>query len=221
MVSAAVILSGCGHFDGAEIRESILTLLALDQEDANVEIFAPDMEQKNVINHRTGERTDEVRNILVESARIARGNITPLSVLDVNKFDAFFFPGGFGIAKNFSDIATHGSYCAVDPLVKRIIYEAVLAKKPIGAICIAPALVVAALRDYFSVTVTIGDDPDGLITKLGGKHEVAATTDIVVDNTHQIVSTSAYMRNDRVSNIAIGIKKCVQKVLSFCPASSA
>jgi len=216
MVSAAVILSGCGHFDGSEIREAVLTLWALDEAEVNVEIFAPDMEQKNVINHRTGEIADEVRNVLIESARIARGNITPLSVLDVQKFDALFFPGGFGVAKNFSDIATHGSYCAIDPLVKRIIYETVLAKKPIGAICIAPALIVAALRDYFPITVTIGDDPEGLISKLGGKHQVATTTEIVVDTTHKIVSTSAYMRNDRITNIAIGIKKCVQKVLSFC-----
>jgi enhancing lycopene biosynthesis protein 2 len=216
MTSVAVILSGCGHFDGAEIRESVLTLLALDEAEAEVEIFAPDIEQRQVVNHRTGERMDEVRNVLVEAARIARGHIAPLSVLDVAKFDALIFPGGFGVATNFSDIATHGAYCAVDPLLKRIIYEAVIAKKPIGAICIAPALIVAVLRDYFPVTVTIGDDPEGLIPQLGGIHKVAATTDIVVDEEHAIVTTSAYMRNDRLSDIAIGIRKCVTHILSLC-----
>jgi enhancing lycopene biosynthesis protein 2 len=220
MVSVAVILAGCGHFDGSEIRESVLTLLALDEQGADVSIFAPDVEQKNVINHRTGDIADDSRNVLAEAGRIARGVISPLTMLDFTKFDALIVPGGFGVAKNLSDLATHGEFCAVDPLLKRIIQEFIAAKKPIGACCIAPAIVVAAMREHAALTVTIGDDPDGLIPKLGGKHVVAQADEVVVDVEHRLVSTSAYMRDDALAKIAVGIRKTVKTMLDLCTTTS-
>ncbi len=216
MTNIAVILSGCGHLDGAEIRESVLALTALDKAGAKVSIFAPDAEQHHVVNHLTGEETGESRNIIIEAARIARGKIAPLSELNVADFDALVMPGGFGAAKNFSDLAFKGGDCTINPAVKTIITGFFSAGKPIGAICIAPAIVVAALKGKATPTVTIGDDEDGLIKALGGTHQSCKTEQCVIDKEHKIVTTSAYMQDDaRVYDVFLGIDRLVQAVMNL------
>ena len=169
MKNIAVILAGCGHLDGAEIRESVLSLLYLDQQGAKVQCFAPDQAQFDVVDHRTGKPVGESRNVLTESARIARGEIEPLSALDVAAFDALVLPGGFGVAKNLSDLATKGAGATVQADYQRIIREFHAQGKPIGAMCIAPAVLAAALSGVAAPTLTIGEDAGtaGVIAQFG------------------------------------------------------
>lgn len=213
--SVAVVLSGCGHRDGSEIREAVITLLELDRHDAKVQCFAPDRNQADVINHLTGEATDETRNVLVEAARIARGDIKPLQALDVTQFDALIFPGGFGAAKNLSDIAFKGKAGTATAEAVKIINDFHAAGKPIGAICIAPAMLTAALPEEAQPVVTIGDDNDMLIDALGGIHQPCETSACVVDSDNKLASCSAYMREAPLKEVAEGIAKVVDYVLQM------
>jgi enhancing lycopene biosynthesis protein 2 len=147
MAKAAVVLSGCGFMDGAEIQESVLTLYFLDRAGIEVACFAPDRPQLHVVDHLTGKATDERRNVLVEAARIARGAIQDLAEAKMADFDALVMPGGFGVAKNLSDFATRGPEAAVNPELVRLVDEAVNANKPIVAVCISPAVLAAALSE--------------------------------------------------------------------------
>jgi len=220
MVKAAVILSGCGHKDGAEIRESVLALLYLDQHHATVQCFAPDCEQTDVVNHLTGETTKESRNVLVEAARIARGDIQPLTKLNPADFDALVIPGGFGAAKNLSDLATKGPDATVRPEFRAAVLGFLKQQKPIGAICIAPAVLAAAVKGEYAPTLTIGDDTGtaAAITAMGSTHKNCTTADFVYDETTRIASCSAYMRDDALRNVAKGIEQMVAKVVSIATA---
>lgn len=211
----AVILSGCGVYDGAEIHESVLTLLRLDQRGAEVQCFAPDIPQHHVVNHLTGEETQETRNVLVESARIARGAIKDIREADVNEFDALIVPGGFGAAKNLSDLAIQGAACRVESQLLTLAEAFAVAGKPVGLICISPAL---AAKIYGpGVTCTIGNDPDtaAAITKMGGLHEECEVTEIVEDTARKLVTTPAYMVAKSISEAAAGINKLVDRVLEL------
>lgn len=223
MANVAVILAGCGHRDGAEIRESVLSLLYLDQHGAQVQCFAPDQAQVDVIDHRTGKPTGESRNVLTEAARIARGDIRPLSELNVAAFDALVLPGGFGVAKNLSDLASAGAKATVHPDYQRVIGEFYAQHKPIGAICIAPAVLAAALKDSAKPTLTIGDDPGtvGVIEQFGAIHKNSASDMAVVDEENRIASCSAYMRDDApLAEIAKGIEGVIEAVLRMSRKAS-
>ena len=135
----AIVIAGCGVFDGAEIHEATLTMLAIAQQGASYHVFAPDTEQAHVINHITGEEMPETRNVLIESARISRGNIKALSELNMEQYDALIFPGGFGVAKNLCSFAFDGVNCTVNSEVETVIKQTVELGKPIGALCISPA----------------------------------------------------------------------------------
>lgn len=210
MARVAVILSGCGYLDGAEIRESVITLLALDRKDVEVALFAPDTLQMHVVNHYSGEVVeDEARNVLVESARIARGKVLPLTDCDVNTCDGLILPGGYGVAKNVSDLAVKGVELRVHSDFLHVLRAFYLAKKPIGAMCIAPAVLVAAFSDDIQAKVTLGEDADGLIAALGGVHENCSVSDIVVDDEHNIVTSPAYMQEAPLSQVADGIEALV------------
>lgn len=214
----AVILSGCGYLDGAEIRESVLTLLYLDQMGAQVQIFAPDDAQHHVVNHLSGEeQSAEPRNMLQEAARIARGQIKPLSTLQADAFEALIMPGGYGAAKNLSDFAFKGGQGAAIPDVKRVIAGFFAQQKPIGAICIAPAVLALALSGK-QLTLTIGEDADaaGAIESLGHKHQNCATDAAVLDEANRIATCSAYMREDSLAKVASGIEQVVRAVLKWC-----
>ncbi|MDP9709523.1 UNVERIFIED_ORG: enhancing lycopene biosynthesis protein 2 [Pseudomonas fluorescens] len=211
----AVILSGCGVYDGAEIYESVITLLRLDQRGAQVQCFAPNIAQLHVINHLTGEEMPESRNVLVESARIARGNVKDLREADVEDFDALIVPGGFGAAKNLSNFAIEGAGCTVQPQVLALAEAFAEAGKPVGLICISPAL---AAKIYGpGVTCTIGNDADTVaaMNKMGATHEDCAVTDIIEDKARKLVTTPAYMLAQSISEAASGINKLVDRVLEL------
>jgi len=211
----AVILSGCGVYDGAEIHESVITLLRLDQRGAQVQCFAPNIAQLHVINHLTGEEMPESRNVLVESARIARGNIKDIREADVEDFDALIVPGGFGAAKNLSNFAVEGAGCTVQPEVLALAEAFAEVGKPVGLICISPAL---AAKIYGpGVTCTIGNDADtaAAMNKMGATHADCAVTDIVEDKARKLVSTPAYMLAQSISEAASGINKLVDRVLEL------
>ncbi|MGZ9665328.1 isoprenoid biosynthesis glyoxalase ElbB [Pseudomonas sp. HMWF006] len=211
----AVILSGSGVYDGAEIHESVITLLRLDQRGAQVQCFAPNIAQLHVINHLTGEEMPETRNVLVESARIARGNIKDIREADVDDFDALIVPGGFGAAKNLSNFAVEGAGCSVQPQVLELAEAFAEAGKPIGLMCISPAL---AAKIYGpGVTCTIGNDADTAtaMNKMGATHEDCAVTEIIEDKARKLVTTPAYMLAQNISEAAAGINKLVDRVLEL------
>ncbi|MBQ9817562.1 MAG: isoprenoid biosynthesis glyoxalase ElbB [Proteobacteria bacterium] len=190
----AVILSGCGVRDGSEIHESVFALLAIEQGGHSVSIFAPDKPQSAVINGVSGRPMNESRNILVESARIARGAIKPLSELDVMKFDAIVLPGGFGAACNLCDFAQKGAGCDVDGDVKSILIKAQQAGKALGFMCIAP-VIAARVFGHLGVRLTIGDDPSTAkaCEAMGAKHVVCRVDEVCLDETLRIATTPAYM----------------------------
>ncbi|MDF2490689.1 MAG: isoprenoid biosynthesis protein [Pseudomonas sp.] len=211
----AVILSGCGVYDGAEIQESVITLLRLDQRGAKVQCFAPNIAQMHVVDHLTGEEMPESRNVLVESARIARGQVKDLREADAHDFDALIVPGGFGAAKNLSNFAVEGANCSVHPDVLALAEAFAEAGKPVGLICISPAL---AAKIYGpGVVCTIGNDADtsAAVVKMGGTHEECDVHDIVEDIQRKLVSTPAYMLATSISEAAGGIYKLVDRVLEL------
>lgn len=218
MKKVAVILSGCGVQDGAEIHESVLTLLALDRAQARVVCAAPDIAQHHVINHLTGKPAPgETRNVLVESARIARGNIQPLSQLVPFDVDAAILPGGFGAAQNLCNFALAGADYEVNPEVASFLKAIHQAGKPIGFICIAPAIA-ARLFGPERAEFTIGTDAgtaSALETAGGGKHVNCTVHNVVVDRRLKLVSTPAYMLAGRITEAEAGINKLVQAVLEM------
>jgi enhancing lycopene biosynthesis protein 2 len=216
MTKVAVVLSGCGVYDGAEINEAVLSLLSLEQQGASYQCFAPDREQMHVINHLTGEPVEgERRNVLVEAARIARGNIKALSELKEQDFDALLVPGGFGAAKNLCDFAVAGAEMSVqdDFLgVARSFHEA---SKPIGLICIAP--VMAAAICGAGTQCTIGSDSEvaAAIDAMGAQHLQCPVSEARVDVDKKLVTTPAYMLAGSVSEAYAGISDCVKEVLAL------
>ena len=211
----AVILSGCGVYDGAEIHESVITLLRLDQRGAHAQCFAPNVAQMHVINHLTGEEMPESRNVLVESARIARGEVKDIREANVEDFDALIVPGGFGAAKNLSDFAVKGAECTVQPDVLALAEAFAEASKPVGLMCISPAM---AAKIYGpGVICTIGNDADtaAAVDKMGATHQECEVSEIVEDKARKLVSTPAYMLANSISEAASGINKMVDRVLEL------
>jgi enhancing lycopene biosynthesis protein 2 len=219
MAKIGVLLSGCGVFDGAEIHEAVLTMLALERAGAEIVCMAPNVEQHHVVNHLTQEEMDEKRNVLVESARIARGEIKDLKDVKGADLDGLVMPGGFGAAKNLSDFAFRGADSTVNPEVKRILEEMVAADKPIGAICIAPAPLAKALADM-KPEVTIGNDQATAeaIEAMGGQHRTCTVDMIHVDAENKVVTTPAYMLGPGIKDVVVGIEKLVNKVVELTGA---
>jgi len=211
-----VLLSGCGVFDGTEVHESVLTLLYIDQAGADAVCFAPDIPQVQVINHLTQQEEKETRNVLVESARIARGEIQNINDVDVAQLDAVILPGGFGAAKNLSEFAFKGPQGEVNKDVVTLLKKVIEAKKPLGALCIAPATVGMALRDI-SPELTIGNDEGitGALASIGVKHTLCRVDEIVVDEKNRIVTSPAYMLGSGIADVAKGIQKLVEKVIQM------
>lgn len=214
MSKVAVLLSGSGVFDGAEVNEVVLTLLHIEKQGASYQCFAPNIAQMHTVNHLTGETDGTARNVLAESARIARGNVKPLSELEVTDFDALLVPGGFGVAKNFCDFAVKGADMTVQPEVLAVCSGFAQANKPAGYMCIAPVLLPKVYGE--GVTCTIGNDADvaAAIESMGGRHVECAVDDLVTDNTHKVVTTPAYMLAKSVSDADAGISKLVAQVLA-------
>lgn len=219
MKRVAVILSGCGVKDGSEIHEAVATLLSLDRAGARAVICAPSGPQHDVVNHLTGQSVPgETRSMLVEAARIARGDIRDLADVELNAVDAVILPGGFGAAKNLCTFALAGKDCDVNSTVADFLRRAHAAGKPIGAICIAPAVVARVLGAETHARLTIGSDPGtaAAITAMGARHVDAEVREIVVDEQNRLVTTPAYMLAQRISEVFDGIDKLVRKVLELC-----
>ena len=212
MKKFAVIISGCGNMDGAEIHETLMTLLAIEKKECEYELFAPDKEQHHVINHLTKKEMPEKRNMLVEAARIARGNIKDISAFSIKNFDAVVFPGGYGVAKNFFTYAFDGINAKVLHEKEKIIKDTHAAGKPIGALCISPVLIAKVLGD---VTVTIGHDKNTTddIISMGANHINSAPTDVVSDRKNKIFTTPCYMLNARLVEIAEGVENLIETML--------
>ena len=219
MNKIGVVLSGSGHQDGSEIHEAVFTLLALSKTDVEVIIMAPDMDQFHVINHLNGkEETSESRNILVESARIARGNIVDVASVSGSHLDALIFPGGTGMAKNIFDYHMAGINCTVISDVQRLVVEILEAGKPLGAICIAPVMV-AKILEYLgrtgTVTVGCNIEINNDIKAMGINTIEVGADKIVIDKENKIVTTPAYVEAQSMSEAFTGIEKLVNKVLEM------
>ncbi|MEC7986812.1 MAG: isoprenoid biosynthesis glyoxalase ElbB [Myxococcota bacterium] len=216
MPKVCVLISGCGFLDGAEVHESVITLLALSRAGADYSVAAPHKKQMHVVNHHTGNVEEaESRMVHFEAARIARGAVSDPSQINVDDFDALFLPGGFGAAKNLSNFALEGSNGHIDPDVGALIRRFHDAKKPIGAVCIAPAILALALNKG---TLTIGEDEGtaAAINTLGGTHQNCPVTEHVVDTENKLVTAPAYMCDASIADVASGIEKAVQATLAMC-----
>ena len=217
MPRVGVVLSGCGVYDGAEIHESVLTLLALDRAGAEAVCLAPDVAQRHVVNHLTGQPAEgESRNVLVEAARIARGRARDLAGFEPSGLDALVLPGGFGAAKNLCDFAFRGADCEVDPEVARVVRAVHAAGRPVGAVCIAP-VILAKLLGAEKPKMTIGTDPGTAeaIGKMGGEHVSCGGGGAVVDAARKLVTTPAYMLDSPISEVWAGIEKLVGELLAM------
>lgn len=214
MKKIALVLSGSGVFDGAEIHETTLTMYYIAKNGANYEIFAPDIEQHHVINHITGEEMPEKRNVLIESARIARGNIKNLSEFKAKDFDALILPGGFGAAKNLCTFAFDGADCKINLDVEKAIRGMIEQNKPIGALCIAPVILAKILGD---VELTIGQDKGtaDAVKNMGAHHKDTTHGEVVIDKKYKIATTPCYMLDATISQIGDGAQNIVKAVLEL------
>lgn len=210
--TAAIILSGCGVYDGSEIHEAVITLLNLQRRNVRVRFFAPDIAQNGTVNHLDGT-PQQARNVLAESARIARGDIDPLSEFSADDFDMLLFPGGFGAAKNLSDFAEKGADMSVLPQVDSAVKSMLAAGKPLGFICIAP--VIAAKSVGGGVKLTIGNDAQtaAAVEKLGAKHVECPADGFVADKEKNVFSTPAYMLADNTAAIDAGVGAMIEAML--------
>lgn len=211
----AVILSGSGVYDGAEINEVVLTLLALEENDIEYQCFAPDIQQHHVVNHLTGEENPSKRNVLEESARIVRGNVKTLTECNPYEFTGLIVPGGFGVAKNLSTFAHKGAELEIDPDLLRILRGFKEAKKPAGYMCIAPVLLPSVYGP--GVILTIGDDADtiSVLETMGAIHRTANFNDVVVDSDNKVATTPAYMLAGKISEAKSGIDKLIVEVIKM------
>ena len=217
-----IVLSGCGVHDGSEIHETVLAMLALDRSGAEIVCMAPDRDQTDVVNHRTGKPSVDRRNVLVESARIARGKIRDVSQVKAGDLDGVVLPGGYGAAQNLCSFATEGAGCSVDPAVVQLLQELHATGKPIAALCIAPAILAAVFGSSLHPEITIGNDADTAraLEQMGARHRDTPVTEIVVDEANRIVTTPCYMYDARIADVAAGIDKAVQALLRFAAERS-
>ncbi len=214
MKKIAVVLSGNGVFDGAEIHEATLTLYSIAKHNATYEIFAPNIDQHHVINHITGDEMQEKRNVLIESARIARGKIADLATFKPKDFDALIFPGGFGVAKNLCTFAFDGVDCQVNKDVEKAIRGMVEQKKPVGALCIAPVLFAKILGE---TDLTIGQDKAtaDAVKAMGANHKETTHGEVIIDEKYKLVTTPCYMLDASIAQIGDGANNLVKAIIEM------
>ncbi|MBP5664476.1 MAG: isoprenoid biosynthesis glyoxalase ElbB [Bacteroidales bacterium] len=212
MKKFAVVLCGCGPMDGSEIHESVMTLLAIDRNECQYTIFAPDADQFHVMNHYTKEVMPEKRNMLVEAARIARGDIHPLTELKSADFDAVVFPGGYGAAKNLFTYAMKGTKAVVDAEVERVIKDFHAQRKPIGALCISPVLLAKVLGN---ITITVGTDEKTIhdVETFGAQHINTQQTEVIADKENMVFTTPCYMLPATIADIADCAENLIETIL--------
>ena len=210
----AIILSGCGVYDGSEIYEATLVMLALDKANVAYQCMAPNIDQMHVLNHMTGEEMQETRNVLIESARLARGEIIDLADANPDDYAGLIFPGGFGAAKNLSNFAVAGAEMEVNADVVKFAQAIHQQKKVVGLICIAPALTPKIFGE--GIQCTVGNDADtaAAINAMGGNHQDCGVDAFYIDEEKNVVTTPAYMLAGRISEAAEGIGKLVAEVIA-------
>lgn len=222
----AVILSGSGVYDGSEIHEATLTLLALDKAGAEYVCLAPNIDQHHVVNHLTGDEMNETRNVLVEAARIARGNIKDIAEVSADEFDGLAIPGGFGAAKNLTKWAFSGPDGEINADVKRLINEFVLANKPVAAMCMGPTVVAKALEQSgIKSTLTVGTTEapspydiaavSGGMEKAGAVAQMVTVDNVVIDTRNKIVTAPCYMMEASIAEMNVGIEKAVDQLMAW------
>ena len=225
-MKAAVILSGCGVYDGSEIQEAVLTLLALEENEVEYNLFAPDKMQFHVVNHLTGETMEENRNVLIESARIGRGNVAALNTINVADFDFLVIPGGFGAAKNLNQWAINGPKGSIDNDVKATILSFIKAEKAICGLCMGPTVIAKALENTeFNVTLTVGStkekspyDIKGIsegMESIGAKSVNKTITEIAIDQNLKIVSAPCYMMEASLLDVRKNIAQAVKETINL------
>ena len=207
----AFVLSGCGYMDGAEIQEAVSALIALDRAGYEIIFTAPDVNQNSTVDHISGNSIEDVRSVLKESARIARGNIRPLSSVTDDYFDLIVFPGGFGAATTLCTFAKEGAGCSVIPLIRGLIERAHSAGKPIAAMCIAPVLLARCIP---GVEITIGNDRGTAkaVEAMGAHHVDCSPDDAVTDNLNRVVTTPAYMLAEGPARVYAGAVRMVEEL---------
>jgi enhancing lycopene biosynthesis protein 2 len=212
MKNFAVILCGCGALDGSEIHEAVMTLLAIERHECRYSVFAPDENQYHVINMFTKEEMSEKRNMLVEAARIARGNIQPLSELDLTQFDALVLPGGYGAAKNLSTYAFDGANAVVYPPLVEIVKTEKKKQMPIGALCIAPVILAKILGN---ITITVGNDPATIanVEQMGATHVNTQEGEVIADKANRVFTTPCYMLSATIADIADSADNLIRTIL--------
>jgi enhancing lycopene biosynthesis protein 2 len=212
MKKFAVILAGCGVYDGAEIHEATLSMYAIVKHGGTYDVFAPDIQQHHVVNHLTGEEMPETRNVLIEAARIARGQIKSLSAFDPAAYDVLLLPGGFGAAKNLSSFAFDGPDCTINPDVEKALKGMHELGKPIGALCISPVILAKVFGD---VELTIGHDQGtaDAVEKLGAKHQITTHGEVVIDAKNKLYTTPCYMLDANILQIAEGAENIVMALM--------
>ena len=217
MSKVAIVLSGCGHLDGAEIHESVLSMYHLEIAGHSFKCFAPDIDQKKVVNHLTKEEfKTEHRSVLIESARIARGKINSLDTLSYEGFDALMLPGGFGAALNLSDFAEAGKNLTVNEQLKGVIIEFFNAKRSIAATCISPIVLAAVFKEIGAkVTMTLGSDAKNkaMLDSMGMIGVIAKVDECVSDKNNLVYTTPCYMEPDDLAGVGEGIKTLVKEFL--------
>lgn len=221
-----ILLSGCGVYDGTEIQEAVFSLLAVAEHGADVLFMAPDVNQMHVVNHLSGEEMPETRNVLVESARIARGDIEDLINVTSADIDALVIPGGFGTAKNHTNWAVKGPGSTINPEVKRLILEMVSSHKPITALCMGPTTVAKALEgSTFTAMLTVGTTSekspydiqaisDGM-KQTGAIPQMKTIREISVDKNLKIVSAPCYMMDATPLEVRENIKVAIDKMFEL------
>ena len=217
MKKIAVVLNGCGHRDGSEIHEAVLTLLAIEEAGASWECLAVNADQAKVLNHMDGseEKNTPPRNMLRESARIARGRVKDLAHAQVADYKGVMIPGGSGTALNLCDFAAKGAEMAVNPTLAGFLESAHAAGKPIGAVCISP-VILAKVFGKLSPRVTLGDaecDAAKAARDMGAEMISCAADGCVVDTKNRLVTTPAYMLDASMAQIAKGIGKAVENLV--------
>ncbi|BDS09378.1 isoprenoid biosynthesis glyoxalase ElbB [Aureispira anguillae] len=221
-----VLLAGSGVYDGSEIQEAVFTLLAIAECGATAICIAPNEEQYHVVNHLTGEEMPEKRNVLIESARIARGNVSDLATATTDDFDALVIPGGFGAAKNLNQWAISGPEGAINADVKRLILAMVKAKKPIAGLCMGPTVIAKALEgEDINASLTVGSteeaspyDIQGIsegMNNIGAMTAMATVEEVIVDHTNRIVTAPCYMMDASIQEVRENIAMAIIELINL------
>lgn len=206
----AVVLSGCGRADGSEIHESVCALLCLENMGCTYQCFAPDIKQAAVINHVNNQPMSEKRNVLIEAARIARGNILDIKEFNPDDFDGIIFPGGMGAVTNWCDFAEKGTDCTVNTSIYSVIRQCYDKKLVIGAMCIAPVLIAMVLADKkVHFTLGAGGNMAKKLEALGAVHEEVGVSDVCIDRKNLVCTTPAYMLATNMIEVCQGAQNMI------------